>query len=158
MSTSPDAPAQQAHPAFPSDATRSERRRRQKAKTRELAARAGDPRPADLATAGKITEIAAAEHDPRMRRQLFRIARAYHMRHNDDEHERRMHLLDVMERQSAPVTAAELAAKTLLPAEVVQSFLDEWSGAAVDLVEIVTMPGKRRCGRKGTLAYYRLRD
>ena len=158
VTPSPAAPLQtDARPGFPSDATRSERRRRQRGRTRDLATRAGDPRQMSLNCAQSLVQIAEAEADPALRRQLFRIARAYRMRHDGDEHRRRMCVLGVMERQAAPVTVAELAAKTLLPAETIQSFLDEWSSADVDLVEISTMPGRRKCGRRGTLRYYALR-
>src|SRR5689334_6856683 len=122
MSTSPADSAAPPRHRFPSDATRSERRRARRTRSRELARQSGDPRQAALDTARQITEIAEREQDPQMRRRLFKVAYAYQMRHNDSDHERRMHLLDVMERQHAPLTCAELAAKTLLPVEVIQPF------------------------------------
>jgi hypothetical protein len=109
----------------------------------------------DFECAKRITEIAAAEHDPNMRRELYRVARAYRMRHAGDEHRQRMAVLKVMERAEL-VTVAEITAQTLLPAELIQAFLDEWSSAAVDLVYITTMSGKGKCGRKGTVRYYGL--
>lgn len=160
VSPSPTAPLQTAaaRPKYPSDATRSERRRRQRGRVRELADRAGDPRPMELECARKILEIAAAEHDPAIRSQLYRVARAYHMRHAGDEHRQRMLVLKVMERTGTLLTFADIKAQTLLPDEVIQAFLDEWSSAAVDLVFITTMKGKRKCGRRGTVLYYGLRD
>lgn len=127
----------------------------QRERLRELARRAGDPRALDFECAQRIREIASAEHDPVMRRELYRVARAYQMRHDGDEHRQRMAVLKVME-QTELVTVAELVAATLLSAELIQSFLDEWSSAAVDLVYITTMGGKRRRGRKGTVRYYGL--
>src|SRR5215204_1311816 len=94
VTPSPAAPLQtDARPGFPSDATRSERRRRQRGRTRDLATRAGDPRQMSLNCAQSLVQIAEAEADPALRRQLFRIARAYRMRHDGDEHRRRMCVL-----------------------------------------------------------------
>lgn len=156
VSPSPTAPPSAApRPAYPSDLTRSERRREQRERLRDLARRAGDPRAIDFECAKRIREIASAEHDPVMRRDLFRVARAYQMRHAGDEHRQRMAVLKVMERAEL-VTVAELVAETLLSAELIQSFLDEWSSAAVDLVYITTMSGKGKSGRKGTVRYYGL--
>lgn len=155
-SPSPTAPPSAApRPAYPSDLTRSKRRRDQRERLRELARRAGDPCAIDFECAKRIREIASAEHDPTMRRELYRIARNYQMRHAGDEHRQRMAVLKVMERTEL-VTVADLVTETLLSAELIQAFLDEWSSAEVDLVYLTTMPGKGKCGRKGTLRYYGL--
>lgn len=111
----------------------------------------------DLETARQVLTIAEAERDPAIRSQLFRVARAYHMRNDGDEHKQRMVVLKVMERAGTIMTFADLKAKTLLPDAVIKSFLDEWTSAAVDLVFITTMRGKRKCGRNGTTLYYGLR-
>jgi hypothetical protein len=109
-----------------------------------------------LDCAKRIREIAEKEQDPLMRRDLFRVARAYHLLHDGDEHKQRMTVLAVLDRLVL-VTLDDLARETLLPADLIQSFLDEWSSAEVDLVFITTKDGKGKCGRRGTTLYYGLR-
>lgn len=134
---------------YPSDHTRAERRRRQRA--------LGEARRQALEFAQRLQLKAIEAPDEMARRELFRVVRGIRIRFAKEENEQRRTVLKALE-SSELSTLAELVEKTGLTADCVQAILDDFASDRVGLVFVTTMSGKRKCGRKGTTHYYGLTD
>lgn len=150
-SPSPEAPFQtDARPRrYPSDATRSKRRRAQRSSSRL------PEREAALNYAQRLQFLADEAPDEQTRQELNKTILGIRLRFSNDENEQRFAVLRALE-SSARLTLAEVVALTRLTREVVQAVLDDFAGPDVELVAITTMSGKQKCGRGGTVLYYGL--
>jgi hypothetical protein len=150
-SPSPAAPLQTlARPKYPSDATRAERRRTQRSSSRL------PEREAALNYAQQLQFLADQAPDEQTRQEINKTILGIRLRFSHNENERRFAVLRALEG-AARLTLAEVVEVTRLPRDVVQSILDDFVSPDVELVEITTMSGKQRCGRRGTVLYYGLR-
>jgi ferritin-like protein len=156
MNTSPRLPDAQlapppapraSRPKYPSDRTRSIRRRQQRATDEEQLQA--------INYAQQLQILCDKAPDEQTRLELRQVINSIRLRYTRDEHRQRLAVLKALE-QSARLTLAEIVEMTRLSEELVKEILDDFSSPETELVELTTGHGKQKCGRGGTIIYYGL--